>query len=251
MLKKGLAVAVILLFIGLAFAPSINAVDDPVPDLDCTGDLEWSDIEPGETVTGSFTVENIGDPGSELDWEIESYPDWGIWTLDPDGWTGLLPVAPVLVDVEVVLPDEIEDDLMGEVLIVNLENSSDYCIIDAWIRVKSIDDATSLEFELQRIKELVKSIDLRKIIVNPYGVIDTLEEISTIIEEDEDCGCEDDSSGLEWYFPIICISLFPSFYISIILLMLFSVNKPFLFLQDLGKELGCFWITWYPFVYIS
>jgi len=39
MFEKGLAVAVILLFIGVAFAPSINAFDDPVPDLDCDGEL--------------------------------------------------------------------------------------------------------------------------------------------------------------------------------------------------------------------
>ena len=31
------------------------------PDLSCDGSLSWT-CSPGETVTGSFTVENIGDP---------------------------------------------------------------------------------------------------------------------------------------------------------------------------------------------
>jgi len=37
---------------------------EPVPILDCTGSLSWTDVIPGSTVTGDFTVENIGDPGS-------------------------------------------------------------------------------------------------------------------------------------------------------------------------------------------
>ncbi len=43
------------------------------------------------------------------------------------------------------------------------------------------ENATPIEFELQRIRELVRSIDLRKIIVNPDAVLVTLEEISTIL----------------------------------------------------------------------
>jgi len=60
------------------------------PDLSCSGDIAWVDVTAGETVTDSFTVQNIGGAGTELDWEIESYPDWGDWTFDPDG--GLLDI---------------------------------------------------------------------------------------------------------------------------------------------------------------
>ena len=131
MIRKGLAVAVILLFIGVALAPSINAVDDPVPDLDCDGCLCWTEVEPGETATGRFTVENIGDPESLLDWEIESYPDWGTWTFDPDSGTGLTPEdGGITVDVEVVWPEEADG---GEIKIVNCENPDDFCIIDICI----------------------------------------------------------------------------------------------------------------------
>ena len=101
-----------------------------VPDLDCDGTLSWTEVTPGETVTGTFTVENIGDPLSLLDWEIESYPDWGTWTFDPDGGTGLLPGAPVTVNVEIVAPDDPETNFTGEIVLVNSDNPDDTCIID-------------------------------------------------------------------------------------------------------------------------
>jgi len=56
-----------------------------IPDLECGGSLTWTwtNVEPGSTVTESFTVKNVGDSGSELDWEISNYPSWGTLTLDP------------------------------------------------------------------------------------------------------------------------------------------------------------------------
>lgn len=101
------------------------------PDLDCAGDLDWVDVEPGATVTGSFTVENIGAPDSELNWEIDTYPDWGTWTFTPDSGTGLLPGTPVTINVEVVAPEEPEETFTGSVKIVNTDDTGDYCTIDA------------------------------------------------------------------------------------------------------------------------
>jgi hypothetical protein len=106
---------------------------DPVPDLDCDGSLCWTDVEPGATVTGSFTVENIGATGSELNWEIESYPDWGTWTFTPDSGTGLTPEdGAVTIDVEVIWPEE-SFEPYGCVKIVNSEDPDDFCIIDICI----------------------------------------------------------------------------------------------------------------------
>ena len=101
------------------------------PDLDCEGDLDWVDVTPGETVTGSFTVENIGAAGSELNWEIDTYPDWGTWTFTPDSGTGLLPGTPVTINVEVVAPEDPELEFTGSVKIVNIDDTTDYCTIDA------------------------------------------------------------------------------------------------------------------------
>ena len=111
----------------------IFAFDDEspkIPDLDCSGTLSWTDVTPGDIVSGSITVENIGDIDSFLDWQIDSYPDWGDWSFDPDGGDDLLAGDSIIVDVEVVAPDEQEETFTGEIKIINSENSSDFCIID-------------------------------------------------------------------------------------------------------------------------
>jgi len=101
----------------------------PIPDLDCDGSLSWTDVTPGSTVTGEFTVSNIGDSGSLLDWEIQSFPDWGDWTFYPESGTGLEEGDTVTIDVEVIAPDEQEETFTGEIKIINSENESDFCII--------------------------------------------------------------------------------------------------------------------------
>jgi hypothetical protein len=137
--KKGLVVGVILLFVGVAVAPGINAnvksvFDDPKPDLDCDGELTWADVEPGSTVEGAFTVENIGDNGSLLNWEIESYPEWGTWISIPSSGDNLTPEnGAVTVWVECIAPEVIEETLWGEIKIINRENTSDYCTVSAVI----------------------------------------------------------------------------------------------------------------------
>jgi len=111
---------------------SITAPSVAIPTLDCTGSLSWTEVEPGATVTGEFTVENVGEDGSLLDWEIDSYPDWGSnWTFDPDGGTDLPKGAPITVDVELVAPDEEDTEFEGEIVLVNSDDPDNTCIIDA------------------------------------------------------------------------------------------------------------------------
>ena len=102
----------------------------PIPDLDCDGGLSWTDVEPGSTVTGEFTVKNIGDPTSLLDWEIAEWPSWGTWTFTPSSGNDLTPEdGAITVTVSVVAPDEENKEFSGEVKIVNTEDSSDFEII--------------------------------------------------------------------------------------------------------------------------
>ena len=101
-----------------------------VPDLDCSGTLSWTGVTPGSTVTGSFTVENNGDPESLLNWEVESYPEWGTWSFNPESGTGLEEGDTVTIDVEVIAPDEPETEFTGEVILVNSNDPDDTCIID-------------------------------------------------------------------------------------------------------------------------
>jgi hypothetical protein len=104
--------------------------EKPEPDLDCYGTLNWEDVKPGSTVEGTFFVRNIGDTNSELDWEIVEYPQWGTWRFTPSDGYDLTPEdAPIAVRVSVIVPDEKNQNFVGEIKIVNKENASDYSII--------------------------------------------------------------------------------------------------------------------------
>jgi len=113
-----------------------------------------------------------------------------------------------------------------------------------------LEDETPIETNYQRIRELVQSIDLRKIIVNPDAVVVSLEEISTIIEENEDCGCDEDSSTTEWTSPVLCTLLYPLLVIVwglvFIPWIVFDYHPDYLHslynnLIDIGIELNCWW----------
>ena len=110
---------------------TLAELSELTPDLSCEGSLSWTDIKSDDVATGSFAVENVGEPASELDWEIESHPDWGAWTFTLLNGDDLTPEnGSITVDIEVVAPDDPNAEFTGEIKIVNSENSSDYCIID-------------------------------------------------------------------------------------------------------------------------
>ena len=104
--------------------------DPTIPDLDCSGDLDFGSVNTGEIVTGTIIVENIGEPGSMLDWEINEFPDWGTWTFNPNNGDNLKPEdGQVSITVEVITPDEQDTTFTGEVKIVNLNNPDDFCTL--------------------------------------------------------------------------------------------------------------------------
>ncbi len=103
-------------------------------DLGCQGTLYWDEVKPGATVEGEIIVTNIGDPGTQLDWEITDEPSWGEWTFDPDSGMDLTPEdGDVTVKVTCVVPDVKDQEFNGRVKIENLENSGDYCYLDVTI----------------------------------------------------------------------------------------------------------------------
>jgi hypothetical protein len=101
-----------------------------LPDLECNGSLSWSKIKPGATVNGSFQVMNIGANDSLLNWTVINIPSWGTWTFTPSSGEGLTPAqGPVTVQVYVVVPKIKNSGFQGNIMIINKENSSDYCMI--------------------------------------------------------------------------------------------------------------------------
>jgi hypothetical protein len=102
-----------------------------VPDLDCSGSLSWSDIDPGETVGGSFQIKNIGDANSLLNWTIDtSSITWGTWSYSPESGENLTPdEGQVAVHVTVIAPDKGDSDFEGYIRVENKQNSSDFSLI--------------------------------------------------------------------------------------------------------------------------
>jgi len=101
------------------------------PDLSCSGPLNWVDVPPGDDRTGSFTIENIGDPGSLLDWEIVDYPDWGSsWNFTPKSGLDLTPEdGQITVEVKVTAPNVKNTRYTGSIMIRNSENHDDSCSV--------------------------------------------------------------------------------------------------------------------------
>ncbi len=101
------------------------------PDLSCEGTISWANVTPGDTLTSSFTIENIGGAGSQLDWEVVDNPSWGDWTFDPNSGTDLTPEdGAITVDVTCVAPNDKNEEFIGKIKVENLENSEDFCYID-------------------------------------------------------------------------------------------------------------------------
>jgi C1A family cysteine protease len=104
------------------------------PDLNCNGELYWIDIKPGSIITGNFGVENIGDPGSNLDWEIIEYPEWGVWTFIPSDGDDLKPEdGEITVQVEVTAPELGEQIYEGEIKVVNKADIEDFEYINIYL----------------------------------------------------------------------------------------------------------------------
>ena len=103
------------------------AVYCAIPDLVCHGSFIWSDVKPNTAATVNFTVYNLGDSDSKLDWKIESYPTWGSWEFTPQSGDDLTPEDEAqTVEVKVIAPDEKNSEFTGEIKVVNKNDYSDY-----------------------------------------------------------------------------------------------------------------------------
>jgi hypothetical protein len=109
-------------------------VNEIIPDLNCIGSLSWTDVKPGEILNGSFFVENIGGLDSFLDWEISEYPTWGEWQFYPKYGEDLSYGNHSLVNLELTSPLQKNKIYNGLIKISNIENISDYCEINVYLK---------------------------------------------------------------------------------------------------------------------
>lgn len=124
-----------------------------VPDLQCEGSLSWAKVKPGTTVIGNFTIQNIGDPTSELQWTISEWPDWGEWTFTPASGSGLTPEdGTITVIVHVVAPSD-KKEYNGTVKVVNTHNPSDFETISVYMKTPV--DLVSMKYQLLSLFNLI------------------------------------------------------------------------------------------------
>jgi hypothetical protein len=152
------------------FIPLEEPPEPEIPDLVCEGSISWADIKSGETVYSSFQVKNIGNPYSQLNWEITGSPDWGTWLFDPFSGTNLSKDNSTNVSVTCVIPDMPNREYSGEIEISNTDNLTDNCKISVELstpRIKS-NEIVFLRF-LQRYSNLYQFIEKLSKIILPYN----------------------------------------------------------------------------------
>ena len=112
------------------FSVTGSAGHVPEPAICCDGNLLWEEVKAGSTVNGTFQINNCGEEGSLLNWEVNDWPRWGNWTFTPKSGTGLAQGDSVTITVEVVAPLQKKETFTGKIKMVNLDNTSNFCEID-------------------------------------------------------------------------------------------------------------------------
>ena len=93
------------------------------------GQLDWREVPPGGTVTGSFYVWNCGEECSILNWKVDSWPTWGTWIFNPPA--GALNEGDgVTVDVTVIAPPDVNTPFSGTIKVINVDDPSNFCEMD-------------------------------------------------------------------------------------------------------------------------
>lgn len=123
--------------------------DIPIPAICCQGGLDWQNVAPDSTVTSEFEVSNCGDEGSELDWEVDSYPEWGTgWTFNPSSGVDLTPAQGwITVQVQVTAPSDKETEFTGNITLINSNAPSDFCEIPVYLRTPRSKQVNNLFFQ--------------------------------------------------------------------------------------------------------
>jgi len=131
--KKTLVIGIILLFVGVSVSSAISIIKnvdvssfDPKPDLECEGSIINHRVKPGYTFDSLFSIWNEGEEGSLLNWEIVSWPDWGSWSFNQLNGSNLEASEMVGIEVTITVPDEGNGNFLGDIRVINTDDSSDY-----------------------------------------------------------------------------------------------------------------------------
>ena len=142
----------------------LEIADDtpPEPKLECRGSLRWSNIKPGSTVTDTFEVRNNGDPGSLLNWHVDTDPSYGTWSYSPSSGTNLAPSSWVTVTATCTAPNTAQTTFTGDIIVCNSDDPTECCSISTSLatpRNRAINNFIMLFFE-----KLFEQIPMLKLI---------------------------------------------------------------------------------------
>ena len=150
----------------------IREIIDPEPDLYCEGGIIQNRVEPGSMISGCFTVENIGEPGSLLDWEVVGWPDFGeFWTISPLKGEDLTPEDDqIIVTVRFMTPNETETYFGGVIKVCAIDNPEDCHMIAINIAISKNREIPSPSLDLVELDPYIVG-SLRLFGVNRVGVM--------------------------------------------------------------------------------
>ena len=147
--------------------------------------------------------------------------------------------------------------LIGSILAVVLLTLVSFSSVVGYSSVKSnpsntiitdeYDNATPIQLVFQLMTKLRNHKDIESVETEDdvIRIIEEDEELNSIYEqlsvEDDDCGCEDDSSTLEWRFPVLCTFLYPLWIIAGGILLIFHIFQFMEFMNAIGNNLDCWW----------
>jgi len=125
------------------------------PNLDCNGSLSWSSIQPGQTVQGTFQIENIGEAGSLLNWEINtSSISWGTWSFIPQYGNDLIPEDGLFtVQASVLVPYEEDKEFTGYLRVENKDDPRDFDVISVYLKTLKTTDFSFISLLMNRLFE--------------------------------------------------------------------------------------------------
>jgi len=149
------------------YIPPEEPPQPEIPDLVCEGSISWSDVKPGETLYGNFQVKNIGDPNSQLNWAITDSPDWGTWLFEPFSGTNLTSDNSTNISVTCVAPDKSNKNFTGTIMVSNIYNLTDSCIIPVDLSTPRI--KTQEMFFIKFLEEYTNLYQIHKIFVILLG----------------------------------------------------------------------------------
>ena len=126
-----------------------------------------TNITPSTTINDSFTVENKGTPGSLLNWEIISHPDWGTWTFTPSSGLNLTPEQdPVIINVSIVAPEKKNREYSGYIKVTNTDCPTDCYIVQITLATPNKPDSSLFDILQALIEKFPYAFPILRLLLN-------------------------------------------------------------------------------------